>query len=186
MLTTQNPAMLYAALVAALLGVAALYLAWRRRIARRRAAIALGWLLVAASTVSWIAFAGAEFGPVLALAQLSLVAWLFVLANRHVRPRKGRLQQPERIDLPRFQALARHAARFVLAVPVAAVAGTLLVLAVARFLPWPDVDRIAFALLALPVAWGVAAYWTCADSRLLRPAAGLAAAGAAGALLVFT
>lgn len=186
MLIGQNIAMAIAAVLAGAGGVASLYLSWRKRLRYRRTAVVLGWGLIAASVFLWIGFGGAEFGPVLAFIQLSLVAWAFVLTNQHVRPNKGRLQQPGALNLPRFQAIARHAAIFLVAVPLAGVSGTFLVLAFSMLLPWNDVDRMAFAILTMPVVWGLAVYWTCADTRLLRPAVGVIACGTASAAVIFS
>lgn len=186
MLIPQNIALVFAALVAGILGVASLYFAWRKRHPQRRGAVIFGWLLIAASIYFWIGYGGAEFGPVLAMAQLSLVAWLFVLNNRHVRSNKARIQQPGAVNLPRFQALARHAAIFIVAVPVAGLSGTFLVLALSMLFPWGSVDRMAFAILMIPVIWGLAVYWTCADSKLVRPAVGIVAFGSASAAIIFS
>lgn len=186
MLMSQNPAFAFAALLAGVMGVASLYLSWRKRGSTHGAAVFLGWSLVAASVWLWIAFGGAEFGPVLALAQLSVIAWVFVFSNKHVRPDRGKAQQPGAVGLPRAQALARHAFMFLVAVPLAGVSVTFLVVASSRLIPWSDLDRMAFSILAIPVVWGLAVYWTCADPRLLRPAVGIVAGGSAAAAFIFT
>ncbi len=186
MLTGQGIATAIAAVLAGALGVASLYISWRKRPRSRRVAVTLGWTLIAVSAWFWIGFGGAEFGPVLALIQLSLVAWAVVLTNRHVRPDKSRPQQAGTPNLPRFRALARHAAAFVVAVPAAGLSATLLVLACSMLFPRSDPNRLAFAILTLPVVWGLALYWTAADAKLLRPAAGIVAVGCASAVLIFS
>ncbi|MGH8195016.1 MAG: hypothetical protein ACREQ8_11535 [Woeseiaceae bacterium] len=178
--------MAIAAVVAGALGVASLYRSWRKRPRYRRMTVGGGWTLIAASVWFWIGFGGAEFGPVLAFIQLSLVAWAVVLTNRHVRPDKSRPQQPGTLNLPRVQAMARHAATFVVAVPAAGLSAGLFVLACSMLFPRSDPDRLAFAILTLPVVWGLAVYWTAADAKLLRPAAGIVAIGCASAALIFS
>lgn len=185
MLVGHSLALALAALIAGAFGVAALYASWRRRVQPKGVVIACGWFLIALSFYLWMRAGGAEFGPVLAALQLSIVAWVFVLANRHVRRDNGRRQEPASVSLPPLRAILRHAAIFLLAVPVAACSAILSVLAVSTLLPWNDVDRLAFAILVVPLAWGACAYWACSDSRLLRPALGLVAGGSLGAALLY-
>lgn len=174
-----------AAVLAGACGVASLYASWRKRLQPKRLVVTCGWLLIAVSFWFWIRFAGAEFGTVAAAMQLSIVAWIFVLTNRHIRRSNGRQQEPVGVNLPRFRAMLHHSGRFLVAVPLAASSGTLLVLAGVGLLPWNDVNRLAFAVLMVPVIWGALAYWSCLDTRLLRPALGLVAAGTLGAAILY-
>jgi hypothetical protein len=174
-----------AAVLAGASGVVSLYASWRQRLQPKRLAVPCAWLLIAVSFWFWIRFAGAEFGTVIAAIQLSIVAWILVLTNRHVRRSNGRRQEPVAMNLPRFQAIVHHSSRFLVAVPLAAATGTMLVLAASVLLPWSDVNRLAFAVLMMPLMWGVLAYWACLDTRLLRPALGLVAAGFLGAAVLY-
>ncbi|MGH8167918.1 MAG: hypothetical protein ACREQ1_11805 [Woeseiaceae bacterium] len=185
MLVGHSVAPALAALIAGAFGVAALYASWRKRLQPKSVVIPAGWFLIALSFYLWMRVGGAEFGPVLAALQLSIVAWIFVLANRHVRRDNGRRQEPVSVQLPPFRAILRHAAIFLLAVPLAACSATLLTLAVSTLLPWNDVDRLAFSIVLMPLAWGALAYWACADSRLLRPALGLVAGGSLSVALLY-
>ena len=174
-----------AAVFAGACGVALLYASWRSRLQPKRSVVTCGWSLIAVSFWFWIRSAGVEFGIVIAATQLPIVAWIFVLTNRHVRRSNGRQQEPAGVTLPRFHAVLHHSGRFVVAVPLAAGSGTMLVLAGATLLPWSDVDRLAFAVLAVPLIWGALAYWACLDTRLLRPALGLVAGGTLGAVVLY-
>jgi uncharacterized membrane protein YfcA len=174
-----------AAVLAAAVGVAVLYASWRKRLHAKRSALACGWALIALSVVFWTSSVGAEFGPVIAGLQLSVVALMFVLANRHVGRGNGRSQVQAAVRSPRIATVARHAGTFVLAVPLAGCCGTLVMLAAATLLPAGDADRLAFAILTVPVAWGVFAFWACADTRLLRPVLGMAAGSALGAAILY-
>jgi hypothetical protein len=141
--------------------------------------------LIAVSAWLWVGLAGSEFGTVIAAMQLSLVAWMFVLSNRHIRRGNGRQQEPVRVNLPRLRAILHHAGRFLLTVPLAACSATMLVLAMCTLLPWSDVNRLAFAVLAVPPAWGGLAYWACLHTRPLRPALGLVAGGVLGTAVLY-
>lgn len=174
-----------AAVVAAGLGVALLYAAWRKRVRHRRAVRWLAWLLVAASFGLWTLASGPELGPVIALLVLPMIAWVFVAANRHIRSNNGRPQEPARLERPRLRAIGRHAAIFLVSVPLAACASTLLVLGVTLYLPWQEVDRLALAVLLIPFVWGLFAFWAAADPRLTRPAVGLAVGSSLGGILLF-
>ena len=185
MITVDFFAML-AAVVAAGLGVALLYASWRKRIRQKRAVCWIAWLLVATSIGLWAFATGPEFGPVIALLVLPMVAWVFVGANGHVRSHNGRSQEPERLELPRLRAIGRHAAIFLVSVPLAACASTLLVLGGTLHLPWQEVDRLALAVLLIPFVWGLFSFWATADPRLSRPALGLAVGGTLGGMLLFT
>ena len=176
--------MVVAAGMAGIFGVAVLYGSWRKWL-QARSSLLTGWLLIALSFWLWTRFAGAEFGLTIASVALPIIGWIFVVANRHVRRDNGRRQQPQSAHLPPLRAILRHAGIFLLAVPLAACCSTFLVLATARLLPWDDANRLAFAILTVPLAWGVLAYWACADRRPLRPAMGLVAGASAAATLLY-
>lgn len=174
-----------AAIAATGAGVAVLYTARRRRARCKTAMLWAAWLLVALSVVLWVLAAGPEYGPAIALLVLPMVAWTFVGANRHLRSNDGRRQEPARLGLPRLRGLARHATVFLVSVPLAACASTLLVLGGTLYLPWQEVDRLALAVLLIPFVWGLFSFWAIADPRLARPALGLAVGGSLGGLLLF-
>ena len=174
-----------AATAAAACGVGLLYASWRRRVRHKLPALWTAWLLVVASAVLWGRAAGREFGPVIAMLVLPLIAWVFVAANHHARGNNGRAQEPARLNLPRLRAVGRHAAIFLVSVPLAAAASTLLVLGSTVYLPWAEVDRLALAVLLIPFVWGLFSFWATADARLARPAIGLAVGGSLGGALLF-
>lgn len=173
------------AVLAAAVGIALLYAAWRKQISGTPLLLWIAWLLIGASILLWSAATGPEFGPVIALLVMPLVAWCFVAANRHIRTSRSPLQEPSAMNLPRAGAVARHTAIFLVAVPLAAGAATLMVLGGSALLPWREVDRLALAVLLIPVVWGLFSYWATADVRLARPAIGLAIGGSLGAVLLF-
>lgn len=173
------------AIAATGLGVALLYAAWRNIPRHKTVVVWIAWFFVAVSIALWVSATGPEFGPVIALLVMPMVAWVFVGANRHLRNNAGRRQEPARPELPRLRAMGRHAAIFVVSVPLAACASTLLVLGGTLYLPWEEVDRLALAVLLIPFVWGLFSFWATADPRLARPALGLAFGGSLGGILLF-
>lgn len=172
-------------IVAGVGGIFCLFAAWRRLVPYRRGAVALGWLLLLASTTLWIRAAGAEYGIVFSLLALSLLGWGAVVINHEVRFRKRKEQPPGAIVWPRGHTVAQNIALFVIAVPLAAGASTLVSVALVRLLPWQALNQFVLALFLMPVLWGCAACWACADNRMLRPGLVLVAGGALSALFLY-
>lgn len=184
-MTMADVLTMFLGIAAAGLGVALLYASWRKRVRRKTPVLWTAWLFVAASVLFWVRVAGGELGPVIAMLVLPVIAWTFVAANRHVRGNPGRRQEPARLDLPGLRAVGRHAAIFLVSVPLAASASTLLVLGGTAYLPWKEVDRLALAVLLIPFVWGLFSFWATADPRLSRPALSLAVGGSLGGILLF-
>ncbi len=151
----------------------------------RRPAVAAGWLLLAISTVFWGLAAGAEFGIPYALLFVPLLAWIAVLINLEVRFKKHKEQAAGTIVWPRGHTITQNLLLFLMSVPLAAVAATLVSVTLVRLLPWQELNQFVLAAFLMPVLWGCAAYWVCADSRMLRPALALAAAGGVSALILY-
>jgi len=168
-----------------LAGVACLFGAWRRRIAGRWRPVPAGWALLLASGWFWVAGTGAELGFSLVLLVTSVIAWVFVAANRSQRPRRARADEGPPKPNADPQPWFRHALLLLLAVPGAAVASALLAVAVSLALPIEAVNAMVTVIVVMPVLWGCAAYWVCAESRLLRPAAAMVLSAAIGAAAIY-
>ena len=69
--------------------------------------------------------------------------------------------------------------------PVAAVASALLAVAVSMALPMPVVDAMVTVIVLVPLLWGCAACWVCAESRLIRPAAAMLLSAVVGAAVIY-
>lgn len=165
-------------------GVAVIHGVWRRRLPRR-GMLALGWLLLVLSAALWIYADGAEFGLVRALVVISLVAWGAVWINRRVRlPRREEREQVLAAPKP-GRGLVRNTVLFVLSVPVAGAASALVSVLLGHWLSVEPANRAAVAIVLLPLLWGCALYWACADSKLSRPALGLVAGGVLSALFLY-
>ncbi len=172
-------------LLAAACGIGVLYTSWRGRFRRKAAVNLTGWALIGVSGSLWMRATGMEFGVVIAFLVLSLLAWVVVLANIQVRARKAPRIQPAEAGARSLPAVVRHLALFTGTVPVAALASALLAMSVAELLPLVVVDRMAFAVLAVPVLWGLLAWWMCSDVRPLRPVAGVVVIVASCALFLY-
>ena len=128
---------------------------------------------------------GPEFGSAFALINIAIVAWFFVLSNAEARQKKGLQQALTAARIPSIRSIARHGAIFLVAVPLAGVASTLISVAISGLLPWNEIDRITFPLFAMPIIWGCVAFWVCADPELWRPTLSLFACGSVSAVALF-
>lgn len=166
-------------------GVAAIFLAWRGVPGRGRLLGHGGWIAVAAGAVFWCRLAGIEFGIAYAVLFTIPAAWAAVVVNHELRTRRGVEQGAGQTVVPDSATLARHAARFVVAVPLAALASIFAGVVLTSRLPMGRIEAMAIAVLGIPVLWGILSYWACADQRSARPALCLTVVGAASAALVY-
>lgn len=173
------------ALVFAATGVGCLYGAWRRTLSGGWIPVAAGWLLLAGSGYFWVRASGAEFGVSLVLMASPLMAWLFVGVNVQRRQRRSGAT-PVAPRSRGGESVWRHVLRFLLVVPAAATASALTAVALSMALPWETVNAVMLVMIVLPVLWGFAAYWACADARLLRPAAAMAASALLSVAVIYT
>lgn len=167
-----------------LLGVSALYGSWRRLVPRRFGT-PLGWACLGISFVPWVHASNAEFGVVYGFLAAAVSAWLIVAFTHEARRREDEPRpaaRPVRVD-PR--GILRNAGVFFVAVPLAGTCALLLSVLIARLLPWPAVNALVLGFLLLPVLWGLASYWVCADEKPLRPVAGIGFTGALCAFAIY-
>jgi len=176
-----------AAVATALGGLGLIFASWRRwvPVALNAASAAAGWLVLLLSGWLWIVSTGAEFGVLLAFLVPSLLAWMLVLVNRQHRQRRDRAEPPALKPNAGERSWVRHLVLFVVVVPLAAVASALVTVALSLLLPWREVDAMVMVLVIMPILWGSAAYWACADSRLVRPAAALLAGSLVSAAVIY-
>jgi hypothetical protein len=162
-----------------------LYARWRKWTKFRGTVLVVAGALATDSLIFWIRVGGPEFGPVYAVINIAIVSWFIVLANAEVRQNKGPGQDFTAAKLPGIRSIAHHVAIFLVAVPLAAVASTLVSVAMSNLLPWNEIDRTVLPLFAMPVIWGCVAFWTCADPKLWRPALSLSASASLSAIALF-
>ncbi|MBN7796520.1 hypothetical protein [Parahaliea mediterranea] len=165
-------------------GVLGLYSSWRRLALSGGRVVALSWLLIAASPWAWSRAWGAEFGISFALIALSLLGGLLVLFNFEVRERKQSRPASTQAVAVDPRSWGRHLFLFFVVVPLAGAASIFSTVLLCGLLPWHPTDKMVLAVLLVPVVWGLAAYWACADTRPARPAAALLCAATLPALML--
>lgn len=158
------------ALLLAVAGLACLFSSWRRlAIAKGRPVTFIGWLLLLLAVPFWRLALGLEFGLSYALLCSALLAWLTVFINYELRQGRQREIASVTLQLPNGAALERHLLLFLLAVPLAGLASAFSTTAVMLLLPVQTGNALVATLLLLPIVWGAAACWVCADPKLQRP-----------------
>ncbi|MCP5164869.1 MAG: hypothetical protein H6990_07400 [Pseudomonadales bacterium] len=161
------------AMMAALIGVAGLYSSWRRLALAGPGVVAGSWLLIVLSGWIWCLGWGVEFGTVFACLALSVAGGVFLLLNYEVRERKS----PRPADTQQLvinpRTWGRHALLSIIVFPVAGTLSVVGSILLAHEMPWIPVNQMVLAVLLIPVIWGAAAYWACADPLPGRPAIAL-------------
>lgn len=139
-----------------------------------------GWVVTIGSFVIGSVAIGVEQGVVAALIFFGLAGLVLALANakwRDVRPPKDDIALEPSL---RGARIWRGAFRFLLAGPISGVAAIGLALAFTLKAPVGEVDKLIVGGSLVPLLWGAGMAWTLADDRILRAAAALLGAGAAG------
>ncbi|WGL16553.1 hypothetical protein PVT68_17545 [Microbulbifer bruguierae] len=153
-------------------GVLGLYGSWRNWSLLQRWGTLAGWSLLLLSGFLWAGSAASiELGLCYALLALTACAWLLVGYNREQRPQRPSALAAGKLRWPTLPTLGKHLLLLLAAVPLAGAAALYGSTALATALPWQQGNALSFAMLLAPVLWGCGAYWQCADSRPLRPAA---------------
>ncbi|MEX1198822.1 MAG: hypothetical protein WEB57_13310 [Pseudohongiellaceae bacterium] len=154
-------------------GVILLYLSWRTTwpsgSVPARLTVAGGWLLQAVAACLWVRASNMEFGLTYALLVLTLSAWALTVFNREIRSGRQRAAESGRIMLPGTGTLGRQALRLAAAVPLAGASAAFTAIALTSLLPWPQASQLSTGVLVMPVLWGAASAWTCADPQPWRP-----------------
>ena len=166
-------------------GVIWLYAIWRRRAFTlgtfRGLQVIAAWFLIAVAGWCWIHAYGAEFGVSYTLIVLALQAWLVITLTykrkRLSQSAANQTQPPQRHTSLAFaygaRALPKQLLIALVAIPLAGLAAMLVTVVSTMLLPWENVNLIALGIYTMPIVWGAAAYWACADSKLWRPAISL-------------
>lgn len=174
------------ALLLTIAGIGCLFASWRRvAMARGPYVTPLGWLLLLLTMPLWSRALGLEFGISYALLCTALVALLTALLNYELRQGRQRHIASEPLQLPAGSALGRHLLLFLLAVPLAGVVSAFSTTAAMLMLPVQTGNALVATLLLLPLVWGGAACWVCADPKLHRPTLTLLALLVASTLLLY-
>ncbi|WP_416307788.1 hypothetical protein [Neptunicella sp. SCSIO 80796] len=167
-----------------LAGIACLYKSWNSKI-KSSAQVWTGWGSLTISAWCWIQSSGAEFGLSYALISLSVVALILIGWKAEIAVSPKVAIQPEHVIVYRPAAIPRNLLLFLLTVPVAGMAAMMITMLLNSLLPLSRVNMMVLSVYLMPVVWGLAAYWVCADDKLARPALGLSVMGGLSALFIY-
>lgn len=167
-------------------GIFLLWCSWRGQKPLGNFSVAAGWLSMLAGIVLWANAVGGEFGTSYALIAVSLIAWAtcaFGVERRQAKPARNvdGVVADMLGDTSRWHKLGT----FMTAGPIACAATCLATVALSGLLPFASGNRMAFAALAYPLAWGAVSVWICASAHLARNALILLAVAAAAAAILF-
>lgn len=174
------------ALLMTVAGIGCLFSSWRRLpVAQGRHAAAIGWLLLLLAVPLWNQALGVEFGISYALLCTGLLAFAAALLNHELRQGRQRTVASGTLQLPAGATLGRHLLLFLLAIPLAGVVSAFSTTAIMLMLPVQTGNALVATLLLLPLVWGGAACWVCADPKLHRPTLTLLALLVASSLMLY-
>lgn len=177
------------AILCSLGGLALLYLSWRGTwpagAVPGRLAVPGGWLMQAVAAVLWVQGSNVELGVTYALLVLPLAAWAVAIFNHEIRSGRQSVTQNGPVALPGAGTLGRQTLRLLAAVPLSGVASAVTAIALSTLLPWPRASQLSTGILVMPVLWGAASVWVCADPRPWRPVLFLFIALLSGALFLY-
>lgn len=150
-------------------GLVLLRVVWARHIDKRFFGVLVGWLLIAASVAVYAWTLGPEDGTALALAGLSVLAYL-VIGTGAERRTTGRSAERSISLEPEERPTnwSRAIAKALLAMVVAGVAAIGIGVAFAVAMPTSPADRIVIGGVLVPMLWGAGMAWTLSDAKLLR------------------
>lgn len=171
------------ALLASIATVSLIYWSWRQS---RWDWLALpGWGLALASLLLWSWALGPEFGVSYAVIIFVCLTWVAVLlASRTGASNNPPAQRPFRsLALPDSRNLFKHGSLFLLSVPASGLLSLLLTVALVNLAPWSLLTKLAVAVFAFPIFWGMLSSWVCAQQSPIRPALALGGLGVLGSLL---
>lgn len=166
-------------------GIGILYASWRGYWSRQFF-VPMAWLLLGLSCVFWIRAVGAEFGIAYTFLTIAICAWFVVGFNFKIRSRQLEKPRVQALNLlPSNQAIVKNLLLFVLVVPLAGTSSIFLSVVLVHMLPLQDVNALVTGIVIMPVIWGLASYWACADTKPLRPGLALVFCGLFCALYIY-
>ena len=166
-------------------GIGCLYASWKKLHGSRGWLVPAGWFILLVATAFWIMASGAEFGISFSLLVIPLIAWGVMLVKADIRPQRSQEWEAGQASLPGVKTLLRHGGLFVASVLLAGAAATLTSVALVVMLPWTTVNAMVTAVILVPVLWGLASYWVCADTKTFRPVLWLVIASGISALFIY-
>lgn len=140
--------------------VGTLYWSWKRK--EQSLLAMVGWLFAAVSPLSWIEYAGPEFGLCYAVIAFALFAWVCTALEHYLQTGRAKKPKASQRQFSSFSRRSLHAApvlshvlRFVLGGPIAGLVSLVACALVASLLPVAADAQLAMALVLLPFIWGL-------------------------------
>lgn len=179
-----------AAFIGSAMAIGLFYRAWQSNLIAFKRIAKLGALvLMFGSFMLWVKQHGPELGICYGVVAFSLQAWSWIyFARQRIDKDIKRVSLPFVGDLPQprlavcVNALIKAAA----CVGLSAVCAMLVTVVWTTALNMSKVNQIALGIYTMPVLWGAASYWLCADSKLWRPICALSGLSVLSYLFIYS
>ncbi|MDC8829269.1 hypothetical protein [Alteromonas gilva] len=151
--------------LASLLGTYMIYLGWQRSQTSRSVA---GWLAVLAGIAAFIPAVGIEFALTIGLSLPAIGVWLGIRQEAH-QQRTARVisKAPHQWQF-NWAAVVTNTWHTLYVLPVLLFACGVTVIALVYQLPVSEPKQMAIGVTAMPVLWGVVAYFYMMSARKVR------------------
>ncbi|MCU4674003.1 hypothetical protein N7931_00010 [Catenovulum sp. 2E275] len=162
-----------AAFIGSALAIGLFYHAWQsNQIVFKRIAKLGALALMFGALMLWVEQYGPELGTCYAVVAFSLQAWSWIyFARQRIDKDIKRVSLPfvGGLTQPRFAVCVNALIKAAACVGLSAVCAMLVTVVWTTTLSMSKVNQIALGIYTMPILWGAAAYWLCADSKLWRP-----------------
>tara|TARA_Y100001970_G_scaffold3924_1_gene4518 strand:+ start:6332 stop:6883 length:552 start_codon:yes stop_codon:yes gene_type:complete len=156
------------ALALSAIGILLLFQAWKKNHLIGYYDSLIGWALNFLAIYFWSTAVGWEFGSVYAFTVPSIVAIVFVAANREPRSPKKISVTRSGLKAPTPGKLIAFLRTFFLVTVLAGTAGLLSSAAISSLLSKELLNNLVFGVFLMPVLWGAYAYWVSSDPSQAR------------------
>lgn len=179
-----------AAFIGSAMAIGLFYRAWQSNLIAFKCIAKLGALaLMFGSFMLWGQQHGPELGICYGVVAFSLQAWSWIyFARQRIDKDIKRISLPfvSGITQPRLVICVNALIKAAACVGLSAVCAMLVTVIWTTALNMSKVNQIALGIYTMPILWGAAAYWLCADSKLWRPICVLAGLSALSYLFIYS
>ncbi|WP_017446025.1 hypothetical protein [Gayadomonas joobiniege] len=162
-----------AASVASALAIGLFYLAWQNNhVAFKRIAKLAALALMFAALFLWVEQHGPELGTCYAVVAFSLQAWGWIyFARQRIDKNIKRVTLPfvGGFAKPNAAECANTIVKVAACIGLSGVCAMLVTVVWTTTLSLSKVNQIALGIYTMPILWGAAVYWLCAENKLWRP-----------------
>lgn len=179
-----------AAFIGSAMAIGLFYRAWQSNHIAFKLIAKLGALaLMFGSFMLWVQQHGPELGICYGVVAFSLQAWSWIyFARQRIDKDIKRISLPfvGGLTQPRLALCANALIKAAACVGLSAVCAMLVTVIWTTALNMSKVNQIALGIYTMPILWGAAAYWLCADSKVWRPICVLAGLSALSYLFIYS